>query len=204
MDWNAIERAQKPRNYWDNAENVKTFMDQVKDTFRIDSEEDWYRLSLLQLKELGASGLLKKYDHSLYTILKVAYPEKHWNARKSSRRDKRSVQRWLFLKTEELFPDMEIIEDFFHEELTRLSGNPVQFDLFIPQINIALEYHGIQHYKELPSFGSIELYNERDLEKEKLCESHNLPLIIIPYSWDLTKSHLHQIITKSHPNLLSP
>ena len=74
------------------------------------------------------------------------------------------------------------MEDYFHEELTRISGAPIQFDIFLPTKNIALEYHGVHHFNELPSFGNLELYQKRDLEKQKLCKEQNITLIVIPYS----------------------
>ena len=61
---------------------------------------------------------------------------------KFKQRDKRSEQRELFLYVLNLFPNDEVIEDYFHEELTRISGAPVQFDIFIPSKSIAIEYHG--------------------------------------------------------------
>ena len=173
-------------------------MDEIKEKLQIENEEDWYRLSLVQIKEFGGRGLLKKYNHSLVNILKIAYPDKKWNRHKSARRDKRSVQRWLFLKMNEILPNIEIIEDFFHEELARVSGQSAQFDLFIPEWNTAIEFHGIHHYKEVPSFGSVEMYQQRDIEKKELCNNNNINLIIIPYTWDQSISQLKEILLSQH------
>ena len=196
-NWDIFNRTQVSRNYWEDPVHVRDFMENMKHKFCIETDEDWYRLSLAQLKEHGGTGLLKKYSHSLHRVLEVAYPEKTWSARKANRRDKRSVQRWLFLKVGELYPQYEIIEDYFHRELARISGKSAQFDLFIPKLNLAIEFHGIHHYKELPSFGSIDMYQQRDEEKEKLCAEHGISLVVVPYTWDLSTSQLQEFISNS-------
>ena len=41
--------------------------------------------------------------------------------------------------------------------------------------NIAIEYHGKQHYEDIPqAFNSVETYQHRDIEKEKLCKEHGI------------------------------
>ena len=39
--------------------------------------------------------------------------------------------------------------------------------IYLPKYKIAIEYHGSHHYNELPSFGMLELYQTRDIEKHK-------------------------------------
>lgn len=201
-DWSISDRIRVPRNFWENQENVFQFMEKIKEEFRIESEEDWYRISLAQIKAREGKGLLKKYSHSLLRLLQVAYPNQTWNLEKTIRRDKRSVQRWLFLKVEELFVGYEIIEDFFHDDLGRISGKVAQFDLFIPRLHAAFEFHGIHHSKEIPAFGSVDMYQERDREKEELCIKHKILLVTIPHHWDLTETHLIEFIKNSQPQLL--
>ena len=98
---------------------------------------------------------------------------------------KRSSQRWLFLQVKKLYPHEEIVEDYFHPEISRISGANVQFDIFMIERNIAIEYHGKQHYEDIPSrFSPVETYKHRDVEKQKLCSEHGIQLIVIPYWWD--------------------
>jgi hypothetical protein len=54
---------------------------------------------------------------SLGRALQYAYPETHWNLSKFSHRGKKSGQRWLRVKIEELLPGTEIVEDYQHPDL---------------------------------------------------------------------------------------
>jgi hypothetical protein len=49
--------------------------------------------------------------------LQFAYPETEWDLSKFSSRGKKSGQRWLKIKIEELLPGIEIFEDHQHPEL---------------------------------------------------------------------------------------
>merc|ERR1711963_222383 len=153
-------------------------MERLREQYRIASEEDWYRLSLKQIRAAGGSGALKHHGHSPRQLLQVAYPEENWSRTKAARRDKRSVQRWMFLKIQELFPGRELIEDFFCAELARDSGQVAQFDVYIPSLRAAFEFHGIHHYQDLPAFGQVDMYQGRDQEKEALCSEHEIALVV--------------------------
>lgn len=67
---------------------------------------------------------------------------------------------------------------------------PLRFDAFDTQNNIAFEYNGEQHYSPI-DFGyknynaheSFELVQIRDQVKKDFCKNNDIPLIIIPY-WE--------------------
>ena len=136
----------------------------------------------------------------LGNVLRKFKPEIQWDENLFHNRDKRSAQRELYTVVSKIFSSEEVIEDYFHEELTRISGATVQFDIFVPQRNLALEYHGIHHYHELPPFGSLDLYRTRDREKEKLCETNNITLIQVPFDWQQMHSSLHEFVTNKLTN----
>lgn len=57
-------------------------------------------------------------------------------------------------------------------------------DIFIPSLNVAIEYQGIQHFKSLSFFGGKKVFNERkrlDKMKYKLCGRHNIKLLYFTY-----------------------
>ena len=170
----------KPPGFWKNKENVKNFIENLQQNLNVNSIDDWKRVSRSQITNHGGRGLLhemskndfiRTYSHSNELIFDKKV---------------RSSQRWLFLQVQKLFPDEEIVEDYFHSEISRESGFPVQFDIYLVNRNIAIEYHGKQHYEDIPSagFASLEMYQNRDYEKEKLCSKYNLKLIVIPYWWN--------------------
>ena len=183
INYNFSDNNFKPKGFWDKQQNVREFLDRVKIIYQIDNVNDWSRISKNQIKLLGGASLLTKY--SLYEMLSFAYPEVDWNEKTFSNRDKRSAQRWLFIQVKKLFPGEEIIEDYFHADLSRISGWPIQFDVFLSDKKIAFEYHGKQHYEDIPSgFAPLYFYQQRDFEKQKVCEENNITLVIVPYWWD--------------------
>ena len=192
----------KPKGFWDNSENIKEYLESLGKKFNLKTIDDWNRLSKKQIESLGGSRLFAKYN-SIYEIFSIAYPDKIWDRQKLSSKDKRSNQRWLFIQIQKIFPGEEIVEDYFHSELTRISGFPVQFDIFLVKRNIAFEYHGIHHYEDNPAaFGNLDLYISADSEKKKICQKFNIPLIVVPYWWDLELNSLSDIIKEEYEDIL--
>ena len=182
----------KSFHFWNNKENVRHFIDDFKAKFSLKTDEDWKRISQTQICEHGGAGLLNNFDHiKEYApeLLNIVFLKSSFD------NTNRSSQRWLFLQIQKLFPHDEIVEDYFHSELSRKSGFNIQFDIFLIQRNIAFEYHGKQHYEDIPSgFSPLELYKKRDQEKEKLCQEFGIQLIVIPYWWNNKIDSLQETI----------
>ena len=154
--------------------NHDELIEYIKEKLNINSAEDWNRISKTQILSLGGRKLLDNCS----TLIP------HLNNIQNNIISK-SSQRWLFLQIQKIFPGEEIIEDYFHSEISRNTGFPVQFDIFIVKRKIAIEYHGVQHYEDIPAvFAPSEVYRNRDTEKIKLCKTFGIELIIIPYWWD--------------------
>ena len=179
----------QPAGYWENKENIVNFFRDIKQKYNLNTLQDWKRISRHQIIMQGGRSLFDSKNW-LNINIEVEVPNKTKEFVPLSKLisgsiHKRSSQRWLFLQIQKLFPGEEIVEDYFHSEISRISGANVQFDIFMIERNIAIEYHGIQHYEDSPhGFGSLEIYQYRDLEKEKLCSEHGIQLIVIPYWWD--------------------
>ena len=187
----------KPKGFWDKHENIqKFFKEQLQSKLQLHSKEDWYRISEKQIRLFGGGYLLNKY--SMFDLINIAFPNENWSKDKMETKRKRSEQRFLFLQMQKIFQGEEIIEDYFHEELTRISGSAVQFDIFIPKRKIAIEYHGKQHYEDIPSgFGTLEMYQRRDEEKRELCLTHNICLLVIPHWLDSSVDSLTQFVNEN-------
>ena len=176
--------------YWEKQENIDHFLSKIKEKYNLNSPEDWKRISKRQIIKLeGGNGL---FSSSLYSEIKIKFENPNQKLQLvpfskliSGFPQKRASQRWLFLQIQKLFPREEIVEDYFHSEISRQSGITVQFDIFMINKNIAIEYHGQQHYEDIPQlFSNVETYKNRDIEKEKICSEHGIQLIVIPYWWD--------------------
>lgn len=62
------------------------------------------------------------------------------------------------------------------------------FDFYIPSLNVAIEYDGIQHYKPLEVWGGVEAYKQtklRDVIKNNYCETNGIRLIRIRYDQEV-------------------
>lgn len=62
------------------------------------------------------------------------------------------------------------------------------FDIWIPELNVAIEYQGKQHDQPVDFFGGEEAFKEnqkRDARKKKKCEENNVRLIEIREGYDL-------------------
>lgn len=63
-----------------------------------------------------------------------------------------------------------------------------RFDVYIKELNIAIEYNGKQHYEEISFFGglgSLEQNKLRDSEKYRKCVENNCQIFIVRYDEDL-------------------
>lgn len=59
------------------------------------------------------------------------------------------------------------------------------FDFYLPDLNIAIEYDGIQHYEPVVKFGGEKGFAElklNDYFKTNYCIEHNIELIRVPYT----------------------
>ena len=178
--------------FWENKDNIQNFIDMLKLKYNLNSLDDWKRISKSQIYDNGGFALLsKKNEHLLDQFPEFSFlvPSNNFHfVGKTS-------QRWLCLQVQNLFPDDEIVEDYFHSEISRKTGLSVQFDVFVVKKNIAFEYHGKHHYEDIPSgFPPVEVYKNRDKEKEKLCEQFGIQLIVIPYWWDNSMEPLRKTV----------
>ena len=168
-----------PNYLWDYktifASKIRGWMKQ----YYITQKKDWYRLPLLRLLPL-------------FDILKFFYPSEKWEKFNFARRTKRATQRLLFSFSHQIYPSMLMYEDYRHPFLITLQNYSIyELDIFIPALQIAMEYQGEHHYDDIPGgFAGIELFQERDVEKEKLASSLHIKIIYIPYWWDLSLSSL--------------
>ena len=184
-----FKNSPKVSKYWEKEENINEFLSKIKEKYNLNTPEDWKRIGKNQIIAQGGKGLFSKKNLNIQ--VKFEAPNKSTEFIPLSTLlcvesvQKRSSQRWLFLQIQKLFPGEEIIEDYFHSAISRVSGANVQFDIFMIERNIAIEYHGKQHYEDIPkAFSNVETYRHRDFEKQKLCDHYGIKLIIIPYWWD--------------------
>jgi len=66
----------------------------------------------------------------------------------------------------------------------------LELDVFIPSLNIGIEYQGIQHFEPIEHWGgeeSLTQVKQRDKKKKKLCSKNGINLIYFYYYEELTR-----------------
>jgi len=75
-----------------------------------------------------------------------------------------------------------------------------RLDIFIPELKLAIEYQGQQHYKSVPLFGGEEGFlqtQKRDKLKAKLCAENGISLIFFRYDETVTRKLVEARIKKT-------
>ena len=75
--------------------------------------------------------------------------------------------------------------------------SPQSLDIYIPKLNIAIEYQGIQHYTSVDFFGgklSFEHRQTLDERKRNLCREKNIRLIEWNYNIEINNKNLKSMI----------
>ena len=72
---------------------------------------------------------------------------------------------------------------------------PQNLDIYIPSLNVGIEYQGIQHYESVDFFGGEEAFVNRqklDARKRELCKTNGLRLIAWPYTENISEINLEK------------
>jgi DNA ligase-1 len=208
----------KRTNNWRDPISVKTYFDKTGPLLGLndlDTDSDlsfWYRVSYTQIRKTGGDGLLKIYP-SLGFALKLAYPEFPWDMSKFPLRNKKAAQRWLVTLVKRLVIaymkrsgiPITVVEDYRDNPLLRLEGSNrnLELDIYIPELNLSLEFQGEQHFQDFPNskFRSLAQQQYIDIEKKKLCEENGITIVYVPFWWDETADSLTSTLNQHLPSV---
>lgn len=102
-------------------------------------------------------------------------------------------QRALFEFIQRAFPNLDIRFEVGSKTVPWLGLQ--RFDIYIPCLNIAIEYDGVQHFMPVKQFGGViglQHTQERDKLKEQKCQAHNCTLFRVKYNY--SEEDLNQLI----------
>jgi hypothetical protein len=102
-----------------------------------------------------------------------------------------------------LFSDAEVHFNYRHPDLQRPTSQNLEFDIFLPSLAIAVEYHGEMHYKSHVVFGELKMRQDRDKVKREICAKEGITLIEIPFWWDNSEQSLIATLQQYRPELLT-
>jgi len=183
----------------------------LEQAFRIQHPLDWTRISGEQLLTETASPLLDL--QFLLKMLHLWYPEIQFS-KYQFHRNKRSTQRWLFMLVREIFEQncmgdevgIEVLEEKTLELLDD-ERNPVylQADIYVPQFNLVVEYHGEQHYTQQSrqQLNRMETTLRNDEQRRQLFARNGVLHVEIPYWWDQSVDQLQASLHEAYPFLVS-
>ncbi len=83
--------------------------------------------------------MLYKYNHSLPSVLQLAYPEFNWDMPNKNKSHKKS-QKILKAMLKTIFPSEAVFEAYKHPDMSSSAGYPLELDFYYPKINLAFEY----------------------------------------------------------------
>lgn len=99
---------------------------------------------------------------------------------------------------------LSIYLNYAHPKISPLFPN-MKLDLFIPELNLAFEYQGTQHFDNTDGANGIfysQMENrERDKVKLQVCSNIGISLIFVSHLWDRSISSLFYIILSAKPEL---
>ncbi len=94
-------------------------------------------------------------------------------------------ERELLNMVKGIFPRNEVVHQASPEWLGRQ-----RLDIFIPKLQLAIEYQGRQHYEPVPFFGGEEGFRqaqERDRLKAKLCYKNSVTVVFFRYDENISR-----------------
>jgi len=153
----------------------------------------------LEVRELFDEELK---HHSVYEISTSETLRKKWwkqertvmNAVENSVREKFGAKRigeaWvtetiLYYMVKSLINEKQVLRHYRPDFLEGL-----ELDIFIPSLNLGVEYQGLQHFEPVEHWGGEEAFGrrrERDIRKKHLCTLNNVRLVCFSYNEQITE-----------------
>ena len=128
-----------------------------------------------------------------YVDLLVRSKDMDIRTAKAEARRRLSISRWiredeLFRLVKILFPTKRILR----EATPRWLGQQ-RLDIYLPELELAIEHQGEQHYRPIGAFGGEQAFTktlERDKRKRALCQENGITVVDIRFDAPLTISNL--------------
>lgn len=99
----------------------------------------------------------------------------------------------LYYIIETIFPNTTILRHYRPDFLEGL-----ELDIYIKELNLGIEYQGIQHFQPIKHWGGPEAFlrqRERDEKKKIICEQLNIKLVYFKYDEGLSNKFVSERIS---------
>jgi hypothetical protein len=79
QSWDPFRFQSLPRNYWNDVNNQRSFLERIAPQLNVSTLEDWHSIKTKDVIRLGGAGLLSRYGDSLRKALYSIYPDHKWD-----------------------------------------------------------------------------------------------------------------------------
>lgn len=97
--------------------------------------------------------------------------------------------------------DAEYINNGYYSWLKSPRGAPMQLDRYYPDLKLAFEHHGNQHFQYNKYYhkskSQFNYLQECDRLKAELCKAHGIQLVVIDYRDKITPELINQRLKES-------
>ena len=182
---NQVRRDENPRVILESRKVIKMLI-------RLGYFEDEYEIFVNMYKEL-LPFLHSVYEKAVNRIKDYDYSWKDMIIELKSRLIAEGViiSKWKHEQSLFLLIKKKYIDALFQYRPKWLE--PQNLDIYIPSLNLGIEYQGIQHYESVDFFGGEKaLMHRKELDQRKriLCEKNGIKLLEWPYTDEITNKML--------------
>lgn len=113
---------------------------------------DWYQIREIDFEKNQGITLLQLFGSSISQCISTVFLEHVWNELSFYKNDFKAEIR-LYGIIACAFPDDEVLFRFKHPDLRfKTSDRPMELDIFVPNLDLGIEYQGEQHYRPIDFF----------------------------------------------------
>jgi hypothetical protein len=141
-------------------------------------------------RKSGPEAAADRYGDDLQNYVEVYTAQTVRTSSLDGRTARAEVQQLLGVSRWVKEADMaQVIKHIFPDQVIMREASPgwlgrQRLDVYLPQLNLALEYQGQQHYAAVSHFGGAEAFEktvQRDALKKRLCEENGCDLVYVRF-----------------------
>ncbi len=178
--------------YWERRGHRQQYMKWLGVQYGFTKKDDWYGITLRMIQDTHGAGMLNYYKGSPAAAVIDCFPDYAWQPEKFGMRLK--AQKRMYEVVKELFQNETVKWNYWHRGIRyRKTNRPMQIDVYIPALKLALEYQGEQHFIPMAHWGgktALKELRQRDREKRRACKKAGITLVEIDYGWNGTRRGL--------------
>lgn len=193
-NWNFWKFKKSARGLWHNKERQVEYLNWLSDTLGLVGYQDWYDVTSADFEANYGVSLLGLYSASVSECVMTILDEHPWEKIFFYKNEFKRERRLYGIIACGL-PKFKVHFRYKHPQIShRLSNRPMEFDVFVEELNLGIEYQGQQHYEPIERFDgkdkakAIESFQHRlllDQEKREQAQKLQLNFWEIKYSdWD--------------------